>query len=71
MYGVNGATTKLVTWDYQQADIPDSEKIMLSYGEQVAKDANRVTDSDVENLKKNGYTVGGFRHGKIKARGKG
>lgn len=56
MYGVSDATAKRVARNYQQADIPDSEKALLSYAVQVARDATRVTDGDVENLRKNGYS---------------
>lgn len=55
-YGVDDKVAQSVGENFRNADIPDSEKTLLAFAEKTARDATKVTDGDVENLRQAGFS---------------
>lgn len=55
-YGISSEISEQIVNDPQAAEISDGEKKLLAYVEKVTRHAYKVSDADVEELKKIGWT---------------
>jgi len=55
-YGVSPTVADQILNDLQSADISEAEKKLLAYVEKVTRNAYKVTDADVEDLKEIGWS---------------
>lgn len=55
-YGISSEISEQIVSEPQTAEIPDGEKLLLSYVKKVTLHAYKVTDRDVEVLKEGGWT---------------
>jgi uncharacterized peroxidase-related enzyme len=58
LVGDLGSKEKLlaVQQDFRRAGLPDKEVAMLAYAQQVARDASKISERDIDGLRRHGFT---------------